>query len=52
MDYPQSENEAKDHIQQIRREKGLEGPATNTVDLEAALILLVPPAFEVHQPHT
>jgi hypothetical protein len=39
MDYPKSENEARRHIAEIRNAKGLDGPATNTTDLENALIM-------------
>ncbi|PVH69973.1 hypothetical protein DL98DRAFT_661395 [Cadophora sp. DSE1049] len=40
MDIPQSELEVREHIAQIRKSKGLDGPEGNTLDLEAALILL------------
>jgi hypothetical protein len=43
MSLPQSTEEARTHIEQIRVEKGLDGPQSNTEDLEAALTMLVPP---------
>ena len=36
---PKSEAEASNHINRIRREKGLQGPETNVADLESALIV-------------
>jgi len=39
MDIPKSELEAREHIEQIRKSKGLDGPEDNTRDLEAALIM-------------
>lgn len=39
MDIPVSELEARKHIGLIRTTKGLDGPETNTDDLEAALIM-------------
>ncbi|KAF2679081.1 hypothetical protein K458DRAFT_408347 [Lentithecium fluviatile CBS 122367] len=40
MDIPQKEQEARSHIELIRRAKGLDGPETNISDLENALIIL------------
>jgi hypothetical protein len=39
LDIPRSEAEAREHIAQIRTAKGLDGPESNTSDLEAALIM-------------
>jgi hypothetical protein len=39
MDIPASETVAQEHIAQIRKSKGLDGPETNTSDLENALIM-------------
>jgi len=39
MDIPKSKLEAEEHIAQIRKSKGLDGPEDNISDLEAALIL-------------
>jgi len=41
MDIPKSKLEAEEHIAQIRKSKGLDGPEDNISDLEAALILWV-----------
>ena len=41
MSRPQSTEEARLHIEQIRHAKGLNGPQSNTEDLEAALTMLV-----------
>jgi hypothetical protein len=41
MDIPPSELEARKHIAHIRTTKGLDGPESNTSDLEAALIMSV-----------
>ncbi|KXX78121.1 Heterokaryon incompatibility protein 6, OR allele [Madurella mycetomatis] len=38
MDYPQTVGQARDHIGDIRRAKGLEGSQNNLKDLEAALL--------------
>ncbi|CAN9390393.1 unnamed protein product [Alternaria alternata] len=39
MDIPPTEEEARSHIRLIRHAKGLDGPETNTSDLENALII-------------
>jgi hypothetical protein len=39
MDIPSNEAEAREHIAQIRKAKGLDGPENNTSDLEAALTI-------------
>jgi len=39
MDIPSTEAVAREHIAQVRRSKGLDGPESNTADLEAALIM-------------
>jgi hypothetical protein len=39
MDIPSSEADAREHIAQIRKSKGLDGPESNTSDLESALIM-------------
>jgi len=39
MDIPPTEEEARSHIRLIRHAKGLDGPETNTSDLENALIM-------------
>jgi hypothetical protein len=41
MDYPKDLVDAQKHIASIRRGKGLDGPNTNTSDLESALVMLV-----------
>lgn len=41
MDYPKDILDAQTHIASIRRGKGLDGPNTNTSDLESALVMLV-----------
>lgn len=41
MDIPQTEQEARAHIAQIRHAKGLDSPETNTTDLENALVMSV-----------
>ncbi|KAK4168246.1 hypothetical protein QBC43DRAFT_296909 [Cladorrhinum sp. PSN259] len=40
MEFPRTTEEAREHIAQIRRRKGLEGPEDNSRDLEGALKLL------------
>ncbi|GAB1315628.1 hypothetical protein MFIFM68171_05838 [Madurella fahalii] len=40
MDYPQTVDQARNHIRDIRTEKGLEGPQYNLRDMHAALDLL------------
>ena len=36
--YPQSIEEARDHINRIRLEKGLDGSSSNAADLGAAIV--------------
>ena len=45
---PQSELEARTHIEQIRAEKGLNGTDSNTADLQAALIVYVYKDYELY----
>jgi hypothetical protein len=37
MDIPSTETNAEEHIARIRKSKGLDGPESNTSDLEEAL---------------